>query len=302
MAQVSRPYQIGLAAVAVLALVWFVALRGHGASSSEPSAPGAPSKPSASAAHGTGAANGSSAAAQERAAGAPSKVYHGAAPGVEGLTRDIAKAHGAVATSQRSAAELRQKSSQASGEASGPGAAAIGGVSAAASGAAGTTSGPTHRAGAAGTASGSAHGTGVAKTRAAQRGATRQTGAAHKGGGSHAAGAGSSARPAQQAQVERELTHGKTVVLVFWDPKSSVDATVRSQALALAGSSKGRVAVHVARANQVGLFGPVTEVAHVYQTPTVLIVSKHGLVTTLTGLTDTFALQQAVREAERANH
>ena len=34
-----------------------------------------------------------------------------------------------------------------------------------------------------------------------------------------------------------------------------------------------------------------------YQTPTILIVNRHGVVSTLTGLTDVFALEQAVREA-----
>jgi hypothetical protein len=62
------------------------------------------------------------------------------------------------------------------------------------------------------------------------------------------------------------------------------------------------VTVHAALAHQVGMFGTITEVAHVYQTPTILIVNRHGLVSTLTGLTDVFALQQAVREARSAGH
>jgi hypothetical protein len=33
-------------------------------------------------------------------------------------------------------------------------------------------------------------------------------------------------------------------------------------------------------------------VVHVYQTPTILIVNRRGVVSTLTGLTDTFALKQ----------
>ncbi len=89
-------------------------------------------------------------------------------------------------------------------------------------------------------------------------------------------------------------------MLVFWNPKSSVDRDVQAQARALAGGSKGTVTLHVARANQVGMFGSITEVAHVYETPTILIVNRHGLVSTLTGLTDVFALQQAVREARQA--
>jgi hypothetical protein len=196
---------------------------------------------------------------------------------VEGLTRAIAKAHAAVAVSQHAAAALQHKSAQVSGEATHA-----------------QSAPPTHpavRAPAVSSAKGS---------HAAAR-ATHVTGkkahTTHRASG-HATGP---SRPAQQVQVERELTHGKTVVLVFWYPRSTVDASVRSQALALGRESKGKLAVHVAHPDQVGLFGPVTEVAHVYQTPTVLIINKHGLVSTLTGLTDVFSLKQAVREAEHAN-
>lgn len=90
------------------------------------------------------------------------------------------------------------------------------------------------------------------------------------------------------------------MLLVFWQPKSTVDQTVRQQALAVGAHSKGHVVVHVALARQVGLFGPVTEVTHVYQTPTVLIVGRGGLVSELTGLQDEFSLRQSVREAEHA--
>jgi hypothetical protein len=72
------------------------------------------------------------------------------------------------------------------------------------------------------------------------------------------------------------------------------------EARALAAGSKGTVTVHGARANQVGTFGSITEVVHVYETPTILIVNRHGVVSTLTGLTDVFALKQAVREARAA--
>jgi hypothetical protein len=50
------------------------------------------------------------------------------------------------------------------------------------------------------------------------------------------------------------------------------------------------------------MFGKITEVVRVYQTPTILIVNRHGVVSTLTGLTDVFALEQAVREARLAGH
>ncbi len=104
MTKLSRPFQLALVAAGLLVAVWFVALRGHssgGASTTPVLAPKAP--------------------ATATSAGAPSPVYHGAAPGLEGLTRDIAKAHGAVAESERYARRLEEKSSQAtSGTAEAP--------------------------------------------------------------------------------------------------------------------------------------------------------------------------------------
>ena len=284
MAQLSRPYQIALAAVVMLALVWVVALRAHGSNPSEPlpaslspSAPaggsaGSASSPSAGRSSGSPAAtSASNAAAQAKAPSAPTPIYHGAAPGVEGLTRAIAKAHGAVATSQQNAQQLQRKSGEASNE---PRATA--------------TAGSTLATGAASRHKPAAGATLAHKTTSH---ATRSR------AGSSAAASG---RAAQQVAVERELTQGKTVMLVFGTSNSTVDVSVLAQAKALASLSKGAVTVHAARASQVGMFGSITEVAHVYQTPTILIVNRHGVVSTLTGLTDVFALQQAVREAVHA--
>lgn len=257
MAQLSRPYQIALGAVAVLGLVWMMALRGHAAKPSEP----APSAPTAPAPAKTVA---------QANPGAPTSVYHGAAPGVEGLTKAVAKAHGAVATSQQNARQLQRKSAEASNEARAPGASAH--VVAKAS---------------PGAAAQASRVAALARAAAARRHAA-------------ALAKAKSGLPPAQVVVEGELARGKTVMLVFWDPKSSVDREVRAQARALAAGSKGTVTMHGARASQVGTFGSITEVAHVYETPAILIVNRHGVVSTLTGLTDTFALKQAVREARAA--
>lgn len=256
-AQLSRPYQIALGAVAVLGLVWMMALRGHAANPSEP----APSAPAPQAPAKTVA---------QANPGAPTPVYHGAAPGVEGLTKAIAKAHGAVATSQRNAQQLQSKSREASNEPQARGA----GVHVAAKAA------PS------------------AAAQAARAAALTREAAARR----HAAAAAKakSGLPPAQVVVEGELAKGKTVMLVFWDPKASVDREVQAQAKAFAAGSKGTVTIHGARANQVGTFGSITEVVHVYETPTILIVNRHGVVSTLTGLTDVFALKQAVREARAA--
>src|SRR6478609_2271246 len=100
MAQISRPFQIALVAFGLLAAVWFFALRGHSSTSGSGSTATPPAPPSA--------------AAQAEKAAAPSPVYHGSAPGVNGLSRAVAKAHEAVATSQTNAKQLEQKSAQAS--------------------------------------------------------------------------------------------------------------------------------------------------------------------------------------------
>jgi hypothetical protein len=267
-AQLSRPYQIALGAVAVLGLVWMIALRGHAASPSEP-APASPSTP-------TAATTTPSAAAQAKAAAAPTPIYHGAAPGVEGLTRAIAKAHGAVATSQQNAQQLSSKSSQASGESQS------------------SASAPASVASARSTTGAAATQNTIEATALARRAAAHR----HARGG--AAPKIHKGLTVQQLAVEHELAQGKTVMLVFWNPRSTVDQEVQAQVSALAGGSKGTVTVHAALAKQVGLFGKITEVVHVYQTPTILIVNRHRVVSTLTGLTDVFALQQAVREARSA--
>lgn len=261
--QLSRPFQIALGAVVILGLVWAVALRAHGSNPSEP-LPASPSSGSPS----------TSAATKAKDPAAPTHIYHGSAPGVEGLTRAIAKAHGAVASSQRNAQQLERKSSEVAGEPQ--------------------TSTTTH----AGVASVKGSNGAAAAQRSIEAAATTRKAAARAQ--KAASSRSHTGRSALQVQVEGEIAHGKTVLLVFWDPKSTVDREVRAQADVLAGRSKGSVTLHAAHANQVGLFGHITEVVHVYQTPTILIVNRRGVVSTLTGLTDVFALEQAVREARDA--
>jgi hypothetical protein len=274
MAQLSRPFQIALGAVVVLGLVWAMALRGHTSNPSEP-VPRSPSTSTPS----------TSAAAEAKAAAAPTPIYHGAAPGVEGLTRAIAKAHGAVATSQQNAQQLQSKSGEASGESqtltSAPAGVSVKGATGAA----------TDR---------RSEGSAIGRQKSIEAAALSRGAAARAHSRSHSSSRAHSGRSAQQVAVERELAHGKTAMLVFWNPKSTVDQEVRAQAGTLAGGSKGAVTLHVALARQVGVFGTITEVVHVYQTPTILIVNRRGVVSTLTGLTDVFALEQAVREARSA--
>jgi hypothetical protein len=257
MAQLSRPYQIAFVAMAFLVLVWFVALRGHSSSSS--SSASAPA----------------SAASQAKAA-APTPVYHGAAPGVEGLTRAIAKAHGAVATSQQNAKQLQEKSAQASSPTS----------STAAAGSQPTSSTP------------ATHASSATTSKSAARTAVKP----HKGNGTpaHPGIPAHPGTPAQQKAVESELKCGKVVLLLFWNPKASVDVAVHKELQAVGRKLRGKIAVHDALAKQVGSFGSITKAIQVYQTPTILLVNRHGVTTTLTGLTDVYSLEQTIEEARHA--
>lgn len=288
MTQISRPFQIALVAVGVLMAVWFLALRGHSANS-----------PSASSA-GSAAAATSTAAAQSP--GAPSPIYHGSAPGVEGLTRAIAKAHGAVATSQQNAKQLEEKSAQASGGSSAPAAspAASSPQSTASASHTGSVTGSAHKTPATSTVQPAARTAPPSKTAGSLKGVHRT--------------------PARQALVERALKEGKIAVILFWNPKGADDTAVQLELRLLeavhhlirpvANVPKVRhelraynlelqkpFAAFEAHANQVTSFGTITHGVQVYGTPTIMIVNKRGQVKTLTGLTDAYAIEQTIDEA-----
>jgi hypothetical protein len=249
MTQISRPFQIALAAAGLLLAVWFVALRGH--SSSPESSPPASTTPAASSS--TDAAK----------PGSGRSVYHGSAPGVEGLTRDIAKARGAVAASERNAKQLEQKSAQASGKGE------TGGSSAPASVSTGAHSAP-------------------AATRAHSR---QPRGAAASGK------AGAVSNQHMQRTVEGELGRGELVAILLWNPAGSVDNRVKGELKSVARSYRGKLAVHSALPNQVGAFGSFTRAIQIYSTPTIVLVNKHGQASTVAGLTDAFSLKQAIQDA-----
>jgi hypothetical protein len=262
MAQLSRPFQIALLAVGLLAAVWFFALRTHPAStgSSSATAPGS-SAPSA--------------AAQEQKAAAPTPVYHGAAPGVEGLTRAIAKAHAAVAASQQNAKQLEEKAARAS--------------SATPAGTSSTPSKGTSAAHPATTHKPASNGTSATRASRSKVGASTP-----------ARGHGRAVPPSMQVAVEGELKQGKVVMILFWNPKASVDAAVQRELQAVGHTLGAKIAVHDARADQVGSFGSITQAVQVFQTPTIVIVNKRGQARTLTGLTDVFSLEQAINEARHS--
>jgi hypothetical protein len=261
MPQLSRPLQVALAAVALLAVVWFVALRGHSTSSeSTASAPAvSPSK--------TPAASSSSSSP-----GSPSSVYHGSAPGVEGLTRDIQKAHAAAAQSEQNAAQLERKSAQASGESASAATHATGGTATAAG-----ATGATH------------HSTATPAAKTAPAHAPAHKPATHAVSGK-----------AGQTWVEGELAKKNTVALLFYSPHSSDDQLVRHELERVIGDERGRhvkMTLRVATGVQVGEYGSFTRVTSIYQTPTLLLITPSGEVKPpITGLTDAYSIEQAIAE------
>jgi hypothetical protein len=282
MAQLSRPLQIAFVAVALFAGVWLVALRGHsgGSSGQGSSAPTPSQAPSAS---GKGST--------------PGGVYHGSAPGVEGLTHAIAKAQGAVATSQQHAKQLEQKAAEAS-----------------------RTGGTTVPATPSASSGASTHATPRAHSRT-----STGTGAAHHPSKptKSASQPGPNRKPARQALVERALHEGKIAVILFWNKRGADDVATRDQLRLLeavhhlikpiAGHAavrrllqrsglelQKRFAAFQASEKQVASFGSITRGVHVSMTPTLLIVNPRGEVRTLTGLTDAYSIEQTIDEARHS--
>jgi hypothetical protein len=262
MTHISRPFQIALAALVLFLAVWFVALRGHssgvetsGSSSSSGGAPAASTPSASSSSSAQGAPGGGTPASQ-------GGVYHGSAPGVEGLSRAIQRARGAVAQSQHNG--KGQEAGQSSGSAG---------------------------------RSQAQQQTQTSQSRSAQHSATPSRPSAQAQSPQQSRSA--SGVPAMQAVVEGELKHGKVVAVLFWNPKGAVDDTVRRELRAAGRAQHGTLAVHVARSREVGLFGSFTRTVQVYSTPTILLINRHGKTSSLTGLTDAFSIEQAINEVKR---
>jgi hypothetical protein len=290
MAQISRPFQIALVAVVLIAAVWFVALRGHSSSTSsssnESSAPAPAAASPSSSASGAGSSSAAAQSASSSSGGSSASqgtgTYHGSAPGVDGLTRAIAKARGAVSESERHAKALAQKSAEASGEAKTPSGSSTASVQHAA-----TTGGTAAK-----------HST--TKTHSGSSAASANSAASKAATGQPTIATDAKGIPLLQARVEGELKQGKVAALLFWNPKGAVDKTVRRELQAAGGKLHGKLAISVARASEVGLFGSFTRSVQVYGTPTILLVNHAGKTASVTGLTDVFSIEQAVKEVKQA--
>jgi hypothetical protein len=266
MAQLSRPFQIAVLALAVLALASFAVLHRAGGSSTTSPSPSVASSGASS-----------------------SPVYHGSAPGLEGLTRAVNKAHGAVAETGHVAQETQSKAAQTSPSTS-----------------AGTVA--VHETPSGGTAPRAAvKPTTAAAPRAALHPTTAvhprhttivapRTAHAHSGA---AAASGAAKAPAMQAKVAAELKQGKVVLLLFRNPHAFNDDLVTVVAAVAAHQLGHSVVVHFAKVSELDSFGSITRDIQLYQTPTLLIINRKHQVTTLTGFIDVFAVEQAVAEARK---
>ncbi|HEY3829945.1 MAG TPA: hypothetical protein VGL57_12170 [Solirubrobacteraceae bacterium] len=267
MAQISRPFQVVLAAFALLVLVWFFALHRPTSTTSSPTlVANSPASTHRSV---------SSAAARHAAA---RRAAHTAAS--DHATHTAATKGNAAHAGQQAGKSAHTRSAAAGQHHV-------------------TTSSAAHaatlHAGAASSASHTGTSHAAAKPSASHVAATPRGSQPAQHGSAGAPKTPST--PAMQATVAAELKRGKVVLLLFWNHNSSSDNLVRQQVQDVARKLGHRVVVHTASASQVGSFGSITRDIQVYQTPTLLIVNPKAQVTTVTGYTDAYALEQTIREA-----
>ncbi len=239
---------------------------------------------------------------------------------IGGFTHDIQRAHGAVTQVQNNAQAVQSKAAQGTGE-------AASGAAAAAAHPAAHSHAATSTAGAHGATHAAAHATSSHGAAAPNANATAASILHHLTTAWHlqavlhlidliapAVGANVSAkvshgegtviarmkadlRPASQATVAAELHQHKTVLLLFLNP-GAYDDDATAIVTAEVAHKLHHVDAHLMLASQVDSLGSITRDIQIYQTPTLLIVNPKRQVTTLTGLTDEFALEQAIGEAK----
>lgn len=195
MAQLSRPYQIGIAAVAVLAVAWLLLLRGHGESTPSSSPSAAPAVQHAAPKASTGTAG--------QATGS------GSASSLGAFGHAIEKARGAVTTSQQNAKKLEQHSNQASST---------------------STAGPSASSTPATTPAPTATHTTTSTPASPSKPATKPSAPA-----AAAQPKSTASSPVRQHAVEAQLAQGKIAVILFWDRSGADDRLVHKALSSLRG-------------------------------------------------------------------
>src|SRR2546423_4536990 len=274
MAQLSRPYQIALVALALLAAVWLLALRGHSSGGSGKSATTPAPHP-----------------AQSSSPGAPYTPYKGSAPGVAGLTRAIQKAKGAVAQSEGNAKQLEDKSAHSSNPSAGQ--QSSGSASSRSTSAAASKAGATRHAA-------SRH---VTRHKVATRATATSGPPANQVVVERELKRGFSAailfwnpQAADDVVVHRELQ--RLLAAEAHDPAAGKAGRELGDGSVVVEppSSEEKIAVHMSPAAKVASYGPFTPAVQVYQTPTLLIVNPKGRAVAITGATDAFSIEQTLDE------
>ena len=275
MAQLSRPYQIGLAAIALLAVAWLLLVQGH---SSNTSSPGSATPPTATtrikdATAPTPAATAKAAAPTKAAA----TTHHSSASAVGTHSKATAKTHRAASTSHKTA----QPSSATTTHTH---------TSAAATAPAAKKAPATKAPGATSTHSSSSPTTASTKTSAPAKTKPATPGSATK----------SASTATREAAVEAALKRGQTALILFWNPKAADDDAIH-QAVRQVGANRSlHVFVQEASAGEVADFGTITRGVQVYGTPTLLVVNKSGQTLTLTGVQPAYAIEQAIQESQHS--
>jgi hypothetical protein len=307
MAQISRPFQIALVALLALAMLmvtWFMLLhRSNGTASSGTSSPSVAASAGSSPSHAaTRASSSISATGSPSAAGSrrvattgSASMRHGAAVRTH-HTAVVVHTHRSVATvhTRHAAATVRTSHTAAIAHTHH-----------------GATTAPSHA---------PAHGSNATAAATAALTLHNLTEAVHlnavvnlveaidpalglKGKLAHAEGVflarmKADLQPASPATIAAELHQGKVVLLLFLNPHAYDDDATAIGTTEVAYKLRHHVAAHLALADQVNSFGSITRDIQVYQTPTLLIVNPQREVTTVTGITDEFSLEQAIAEAK----
>jgi hypothetical protein len=278
MAQLSRPFQIALVAVVLLAGVWLFALQGHSSSpagsASSPAVSASAPAPSTSASSAVG--DSTTSVSTTAAKPAPTHPSHRTGSSLGGLGHAINDANRAAAITQQHEKQLEAKSAQGASEPSPS-----------------TTSSATTAAPA--TTTKATTTTKSATTPVIRTHAKAPANSAHKSAG--ASGTPSAlAKQSGQAAVEADLAKGNVVVLLFWNPAGTDDA-IAHQAVQTVSHTQRHVAVLQATASQVASYGSITRGVQVDQTPTILVINKSGQTLVLTGSQDAFSIDQTIAES-----
>jgi hypothetical protein len=267
--QVSRPMQIALVAVVLLAGMWFTVLR---------------PKPAADT------------AAPTPAAVTPAKSEP-VAPGVKGLTSAIDKAKGASATSDATNAKIQQATGGAPTITGTPAAKPAAAAPAAAAKPAVAKATPVASKPTKSTTPAKAKTTAAAKTgtKVAAPVAAKATPAAAN---APATAAKKAADVDPSDRLLKYLTKGKTLVILFHGAGADDRAARKAVHRAAAADPKHIVSAYIP-IGDVGKYEAITTDVQILSAPSILVIGTNGKATLLTGYVDAAVVRQTVGDARR---